>query len=159
MSSCKTLTCVTVEEIKPTKPFFHLCLSDLPASPLQDNKQCGVYSGFEGHWQSLSCESALPYICKKTPNDTRGAEPLGENMLTHRRHKHTGDLSASLEVSYTKQAVLCPHMSEPPKSSLFDLHDQCMLVKVRPAAVQLDSGTLCMTLSMPQHGSQMFPQP
>ncbi|XP_005935312.1 secretory phospholipase A2 receptor [Haplochromis burtoni] len=50
--------------------------TDLPASPLQDNKQCGVYSGFEGHWQSLSCESALPYICKKTPNDTRGAEPL-----------------------------------------------------------------------------------
>uniref|UniRef100_A0A669B2C0 Phospholipase A2 receptor 1 n=1 Tax=Oreochromis niloticus TaxID=8128 RepID=A0A669B2C0_ORENI len=33
-------------------------------------------TGFEGHWQSLSCESALPYICKKTPNDTRGAEPL-----------------------------------------------------------------------------------
>uniref|UniRef100_A0A3Q4I7D4 Phospholipase A2 receptor 1 n=1 Tax=Neolamprologus brichardi TaxID=32507 RepID=A0A3Q4I7D4_NEOBR len=63
-------------EIKPTKPFYHLCPSDLPASPLQDNKQCGVYSGFEGHWQSLSCESALPYICKKTPNGTRGAEPL-----------------------------------------------------------------------------------
>uniref|UniRef100_A0A3Q4HQQ4 Phospholipase A2 receptor 1 n=1 Tax=Neolamprologus brichardi TaxID=32507 RepID=A0A3Q4HQQ4_NEOBR len=57
-------------------PFYHLCPSDLPASPLQDNKQCGVYSGFEGHWQSLSCESALPYICKKTPNGTRGAEPL-----------------------------------------------------------------------------------
>uniref|UniRef100_A0A8C4H179 Phospholipase A2 receptor 1 n=1 Tax=Dicentrarchus labrax TaxID=13489 RepID=A0A8C4H179_DICLA len=38
--------------------------------------QCGVYnSAYEGHWQSLSCESALPYICKKTPNDTRRAEP------------------------------------------------------------------------------------
>ncbi|XP_035538129.1 secretory phospholipase A2 receptor isoform X1 [Morone saxatilis] len=48
----------------------------LPASPLQDNRQCGVYnSAYEGHWQSLSCESALPYICKKTPNDTRRAEP------------------------------------------------------------------------------------
>ncbi|XP_020493615.2 secretory phospholipase A2 receptor [Labrus bergylta] len=50
----------------------------LPASPLKDNKQCGVYnSAYEGHWQSLSCESALPYICKKTPNDTLRAEPLG----------------------------------------------------------------------------------
>ncbi|XP_034051134.1 secretory phospholipase A2 receptor [Thalassophryne amazonica] len=49
----------------------------LPPSPLQENQQCGVYnSAFEGHWQSLSCESALPYICKKTPNDTRRAEPV-----------------------------------------------------------------------------------
>lgn len=56
-----------------------VCSSALPASPLQDNRQCGVYnSAYEGHWQSLSCESALPYICKKTPNDTRRAEPLGE---------------------------------------------------------------------------------
>uniref|UniRef100_A0A3P9BBN9 Phospholipase A2 receptor 1 n=1 Tax=Maylandia zebra TaxID=106582 RepID=A0A3P9BBN9_9CICH len=57
-------------------PLSLVNFTTLPASPLQDNKQCGVYSGFEGHWQSLSCESALPYICKKTPNDTRGAEPL-----------------------------------------------------------------------------------
>lgn len=56
-------------------------LSALPASPLQDNRQCGVYnSAYEGRWQSLSCESALPYICKKTPNDTRRAEPLGETL-------------------------------------------------------------------------------
>ncbi|XP_034536197.1 secretory phospholipase A2 receptor [Notolabrus celidotus] len=49
----------------------------LPASPLQDNKQCGVYnSAFEGQWQSLSCESAMPYICKKTPNNTRRVEPI-----------------------------------------------------------------------------------
>uniref|UniRef100_A0A3P8UHD1 Phospholipase A2 receptor 1 n=1 Tax=Cynoglossus semilaevis TaxID=244447 RepID=A0A3P8UHD1_CYNSE len=42
-----------------------------------DNRQCGVYnSAFPGHWQSLSCESALPYICKKTPNNTRRAEPM-----------------------------------------------------------------------------------
>lgn len=53
--------------------------SALPASPLQENRQCGVYnSALDGHWQSLSCESAMPYICKKTPNDTRRAEPLGE---------------------------------------------------------------------------------
>uniref|UniRef100_A0A3Q4I6W0 Phospholipase A2 receptor 1 n=1 Tax=Neolamprologus brichardi TaxID=32507 RepID=A0A3Q4I6W0_NEOBR len=57
-------------------PLSLVNFTTLPASPLQDNKQCGVYSGFEGHWQSLSCESALPYICKKTPNGTRGAEPL-----------------------------------------------------------------------------------
>lgn len=57
------------------------CPSALPASPLQDNRQCGVYnSAYEGHWQSLSCESALPYICKKTPNDARRAEPLGESL-------------------------------------------------------------------------------
>uniref|UniRef100_A0A3P8UC50 Phospholipase A2 receptor 1 n=1 Tax=Amphiprion percula TaxID=161767 RepID=A0A3P8UC50_AMPPE len=49
----------------------------LPANPLKEDRQCGVYnSAFEGHWQSLPCESALPYICKKTPNDTRRAEPL-----------------------------------------------------------------------------------
>lgn len=147
MSSCKTLTCVTDEEIKPTKLFYHVCPSDLPASPLQDNKQCGVYSGFEGHWQSLSCESALPYICKKTPNDTRGAEPLGENMLTRRRHKHIGDLSASLEVS-----VLC--------CALTYLNPQ------NPVCLSCEGKTSCssaglwhMTLSMPRHGSQMFPQP
>lgn len=57
------------------------CPSALPASPLQDNRQCGVYnSAYEGHWQSLSCESALPYICKKTINDARRAEPLGESL-------------------------------------------------------------------------------
>lgn len=56
----------------------------LPASPLQDNRQCGVYnSAYEGHWQSLSCESALPYICKKTPNDTRRAEPLENWQYVH----------------------------------------------------------------------------
>ncbi|XP_074522887.1 secretory phospholipase A2 receptor [Halichoeres trimaculatus] len=56
----------------------------LPASPLQDNKQCGVYnSAYEGHWQSLSCESALPYICKKTPNNTRRAEPLENWQYIH----------------------------------------------------------------------------
>ncbi|KAM3876716.1 secretory phospholipase A2 receptor [Diretmus argenteus] len=55
----------------------------LSPSPLQDNRQCGVYnSATEGHWQSLSCESALPYICKKTPNDTQRAEPL-ENWQYH----------------------------------------------------------------------------
>ncbi|CAK6970766.1 secretory phospholipase A2 receptor [Scomber scombrus] len=56
----------------------------LPASPLQDDRQCGVYnSAFEGHWQSLSCESALPYICKKTPNDTRRVEPLENWQYVH----------------------------------------------------------------------------
>ncbi|XP_035008641.1 secretory phospholipase A2 receptor isoform X2 [Hippoglossus stenolepis] len=56
----------------------------LPASPLKDNRQCGVYnSAYEGHWQSLSCESALPYICKKTPNNTRRAEPLENWQYIH----------------------------------------------------------------------------
>lgn len=56
----------------------------LPASPLKDNKQCGVYnSAYEGHWQSLTCESALPYICKKTPNDTHRAEPLENWQYVH----------------------------------------------------------------------------
>ncbi|KAM9765691.1 secretory phospholipase A2 receptor [Menidia menidia] len=56
----------------------------LPASPLQDNRQCGVYnSAYEGHWQSLACESALPYICKKTPNHTRRAEPLENWQYIH----------------------------------------------------------------------------
>ncbi|XP_059208069.1 secretory phospholipase A2 receptor [Centropristis striata] len=49
----------------------------LPASPLQDNRQCGVYSSAsDGAWRSLSCESALPYVCKKTLNATGRAPPL-----------------------------------------------------------------------------------
>lgn len=49
----------------------------LPPSPLKEKSQCGVYNpASEDHWQALSCESALPYICKKTPNDTQTAEPL-----------------------------------------------------------------------------------
>lgn len=65
---------------------FKLCSvsvtpSALPASPLQVNRECGFYnSAYDKNWQSLSCESALPYICKKTPNDTRRAEPLGKDM-------------------------------------------------------------------------------
>ncbi|KAM7405944.1 hypothetical protein PAMP_000354 [Pampus punctatissimus] len=56
----------------------------LPASPLQENRQCGVYNSvFEDQWQSLSCESALPYICKKTPNDTQRAEPLENWQYIH----------------------------------------------------------------------------
>ncbi|XP_073320103.1 secretory phospholipase A2 receptor [Pagrus major] len=56
----------------------------LPAHPLKDDRQCGVYnSAYEGHWQSMSCESALPYICKKTPNDTRRAEPLESWQYIH----------------------------------------------------------------------------
>ncbi|XP_061669890.1 secretory phospholipase A2 receptor [Syngnathoides biaculeatus] len=56
----------------------------LPASPLEDNRQCGVYnSGPDGLWRSLSCESALPYICKKTPNGTRRAEPLENWQYVH----------------------------------------------------------------------------
>uniref|UniRef100_A0A8C8GRA6 Phospholipase A2 receptor 1 n=1 Tax=Oncorhynchus tshawytscha TaxID=74940 RepID=A0A8C8GRA6_ONCTS len=72
--------------------------SGLSSSPLQDNRQCGVYNSASGghQWQSLSCESALPYICKKTPNDTRRAEPLdnwqyyrtvcSEGWLAHNRY-------------------------------------------------------------------------
>uniref|UniRef100_A0A3B3XG56 Phospholipase A2 receptor 1 n=1 Tax=Poecilia mexicana TaxID=48701 RepID=A0A3B3XG56_9TELE len=43
----------------------------------ETNMPCGVYnSAYGAHWQSLSCESALPYICKKTPNNTSTVEPL-----------------------------------------------------------------------------------
>uniref|UniRef100_A0A3P9I5P8 Phospholipase A2 receptor 1 n=1 Tax=Oryzias latipes TaxID=8090 RepID=A0A3P9I5P8_ORYLA len=56
----------------------------LPASPLQVNRECGVYnSAYAENWQSLSCESALPYICKKMPNDTRRAEPLENWQYIH----------------------------------------------------------------------------
>uniref|UniRef100_A0A672ISJ2 Phospholipase A2 receptor 1 n=1 Tax=Salarias fasciatus TaxID=181472 RepID=A0A672ISJ2_SALFA len=51
---------------------------------VREENQCGVYnSALRGHWQSLSCESALPYICKKTPNNTRRAEPLENWQYTH----------------------------------------------------------------------------
>ncbi|XP_077481364.1 secretory phospholipase A2 receptor isoform X2 [Stigmatopora argus] len=56
----------------------------LPVSPLKDDRQCGTYTpGSSGVWQSLSCESALPYICKKTPNDTQRAEPLENWQYFH----------------------------------------------------------------------------
>lgn len=55
-------------------------VTGLPPSPLKEKSQCGVYNpASEDHWQALSCESALPYICKKTPNDTQTAEPLGKS--------------------------------------------------------------------------------
>ncbi|XP_028835603.1 secretory phospholipase A2 receptor isoform X2 [Denticeps clupeoides] len=52
--------------------------SGLSSAPLQANRQCGMYNAASGmqQWQSLPCESALPYICKKIPNNTRWAEPL-----------------------------------------------------------------------------------
>ncbi|XP_047218569.1 secretory phospholipase A2 receptor isoform X1 [Girardinichthys multiradiatus] len=56
----------------------------LNAAPLETNMQCGVYnSAHGGQWQSLACESALPYICKKTPNDTSIAEPLENWQYIH----------------------------------------------------------------------------
>lgn len=47
-------------------------------SPGQAVRQCRVYNYAAGkqQWMSLGCESALSYICKKTPNDTRRTEPL-----------------------------------------------------------------------------------
>ncbi|KAJ3594100.1 hypothetical protein NHX12_006432 [Muraenolepis orangiensis] len=56
--------------------------TSVSASPLQDNRPCGVYNS-AGVWQSLTCESALPYICKKTPNRTRRAEPLENWQYLH----------------------------------------------------------------------------
>ncbi|XP_056590503.1 secretory phospholipase A2 receptor [Triplophysa dalaica] len=50
--------------------------TDLTATPVQQNQQCGVFNSTQDSWQSLSCESALPYICKKTINSSRKAEPL-----------------------------------------------------------------------------------
>ncbi|KAJ8003556.1 hypothetical protein DPEC_G00149580 [Dallia pectoralis] len=70
--------------------------SGLSRSPVQDNRQCGVYNSGGDQWQSLSCESALPYICKKTPKNTRRAEPMhnwhyygtvcSQGWLAHGRH-------------------------------------------------------------------------
>lgn len=50
--------------------------ADLSSTPVQQNQQCGLFNSTLGSWQSLSCESALPYICKKTTNYSRNAEPL-----------------------------------------------------------------------------------
>ncbi|KAI5626605.1 secretory phospholipase A2 receptor, partial [Silurus asotus] len=51
--------------------------SDMMSVVVGQNKLCGVFNSDvgKGHWQSLSCESALPYICKKTHNSRR-AEPI-----------------------------------------------------------------------------------
>uniref|UniRef100_A0A673NB35 Secretory phospholipase A2 receptor-like n=1 Tax=Sinocyclocheilus rhinocerous TaxID=307959 RepID=A0A673NB35_9TELE len=50
--------------------------ADLTSTPVQENQQCGVFNSTQGSWQSLSCESALPYICKKATKYSRNAEPL-----------------------------------------------------------------------------------
>ncbi|MEQ2160704.1 hypothetical protein GOODEAATRI_002169 [Goodea atripinnis] len=61
-----------------------LSLVNFTTAPLETNMQCGVYnSAHGGQWQSLACESALPYICKKTPNDTSIAEPLDSREVTN----------------------------------------------------------------------------
>lgn len=122
--------------------------SALPASPLQDNKQCGVYnSAHEGHWQSLSCESALPYICKKTPNNTRRAEPLGKTeSYEHTRITPTGSLFScvswsvsmgrdyeSVQKTYTKLFSTCSLDScSAPGEWTFDLPLSTALSAARP---------------------------
>ncbi|XP_053369707.1 secretory phospholipase A2 receptor [Clarias gariepinus] len=52
--------------------------SDMAPFVVGQNQLCGVFNSdlWSGHWQSLSCDSALPYICKKTPNISRRAEPI-----------------------------------------------------------------------------------
>uniref|UniRef100_A0A8C1VLS8 Phospholipase A2 receptor 1 n=1 Tax=Cyprinus carpio TaxID=7962 RepID=A0A8C1VLS8_CYPCA len=51
-----------------------------------ENQQCGVFNSTQGSWQSLSCESALPYICKKATEYSRNAEPLGKYMSVLTAH-------------------------------------------------------------------------
>ncbi|KAM7424371.1 hypothetical protein PAMA_000626 [Pampus argenteus] len=76
--------CATTTRYDDTERWGFCPVQGLPASPLQENRQCGMYNSvFEDQWQSLSCESALPYICKKTPNDTRRAEPLENWQYIH----------------------------------------------------------------------------
>ncbi|XP_035378997.1 secretory phospholipase A2 receptor isoform X1 [Electrophorus electricus] len=52
--------------------------SDIASTAVQQGQLCGVFDATRewGHWRSLACESAVPYICKKTPNISRRAEPL-----------------------------------------------------------------------------------
>ncbi|XP_053539216.1 secretory phospholipase A2 receptor isoform X3 [Ictalurus punctatus] len=52
--------------------------SDMTSLVVGQNQLCGVFNSAlgTGYWQSLSCDSALPYICKKTPNISRTAEPI-----------------------------------------------------------------------------------
>ncbi|XP_007237401.3 secretory phospholipase A2 receptor [Astyanax mexicanus] len=53
-------------------------MSDMSSSAVLQGQLCGVFNSAveNGPWQSLSCDSALPYICKKTPNNSRRVEPL-----------------------------------------------------------------------------------
>uniref|UniRef100_A0A671PQC5 Phospholipase A2 receptor 1 n=1 Tax=Sinocyclocheilus anshuiensis TaxID=1608454 RepID=A0A671PQC5_9TELE len=57
-----------------------LALVSYTAGTVGENQQCGVFNSTQGSWQSLSCESALPYICKKATKYSRNAEPLGKYM-------------------------------------------------------------------------------
>ncbi|XP_023658454.2 secretory phospholipase A2 receptor [Paramormyrops kingsleyae] len=76
-------------------------------APSRHERQCGVYNSTSGHpWQSLSCESALPYICKKTPNDSRRAEPFGN-------WQHYGTVCAE---GWTPQNRFCYKVLEEPQS-------------------------------------------
>lgn len=52
-------------------------------SSIPSSRQCRVcsYASGKEQWRSMSCDAALSYVCKKTPNDTRRAEPLGRRGL------------------------------------------------------------------------------
>ncbi|XP_062869501.1 secretory phospholipase A2 receptor [Trichomycterus rosablanca] len=52
--------------------------SDMTSFAVGQNQLCGVFNSAlgVGQWQTMSCDSAVPYICKKTPNISSRAEPL-----------------------------------------------------------------------------------
>eukprot|EP00062_Callorhinchus_milii_P005644 gi/632945349/ref/XP_007888015.1/ PREDICTED: secretory phospholipase A2 receptor [Callorhinchus milii] len=50
---------------------------DQPQGSVLGNYHCGILSSkFDSRWRSFKCETALPYICKKTINSTRKVEPF-----------------------------------------------------------------------------------
>ncbi|XP_076880752.1 secretory phospholipase A2 receptor isoform X2 [Brachyhypopomus gauderio] len=52
--------------------------SEIASTAVQQGQVCGVFDATlgSGQWRSLACESAVPYICKKSPNISRKAEPF-----------------------------------------------------------------------------------
>ncbi len=99
----------------PFKYPFSVCSSscpDLSSTPVQENQQCGVFNSTQGSWQTLSCESALPYICKKSTKYSRNAEPLG---------KYMSDLTAHASFPFINPAFLSVHPSVSNSSLSFPL--------------------------------------
>lgn len=94
-------------------PLF-LLRPDMAPFVVGQNQLCGVFNSdlWSGHWQSLSCDSALPYICKKTPNISRRAEPIGNpsrhiRSVLPSRHKHFFQPSRQIRSFHSSWNIRC----------------------------------------------------
>lgn len=111
--------------------------SALPLKPRRVLSQCGVFNpGPEEQWQGLECQSALPYICKKTPSNPHLVEPLenwqyvptdcDDGWLAHNGHCY----SVTPEEQNWKESAQACADQEASLASLHSLSDMEFLIDV-----------------------------